>query len=44
MLSSIVLSLGCSSKQHLAKLANDDFSEPNILSRSNNSKNGDDNS
>lgn len=44
MLSSTVLLLDCASKQLVAKCANDDFSEPNMLSRSNNSKNGDGNS
>lgn len=41
ILSSIVFSLDCASKQLVARYANDDFSEPNILSRSNSSKNGD---
>lgn len=44
MLSSIVFSLDCDSKQLVAKCANDDFFEPNILSRSNSSRNGDGNS
>lgn len=44
ILSSTVFSFDCASKQFVAKWANDVFSEPNILSRSNNSKNGDGNS
>lgn len=44
MLSSTVLSTVLISKKLAVKYANDDFSESNILLRSNNSKNGDDNS
>lgn len=44
MLSSTVFSLDSASKQFVANCANNDFSDPNILSRSNNSKNGDGNS